>query len=140
MRYSESKIRKAELLLVSGSLCIIQILPVLALTFIKNRVWKLLFVAILIILVSLLNTIFANSARSANFGAVAAFVTSSLAILQKLTLSVVQLLRNYSCVPRTEQLSLTTALGSAGLLKSHLESGGSHLKTSIYLQKSTLNK
>ena len=77
IKYSEASIRKLELVLVSVSLCLVQLLPVVAFNYVKSKPGRLILVAILIILVSLLNTVFANSAKSVNFGAVAAFVTSS---------------------------------------------------------------
>jgi hypothetical protein len=47
-------------------------MPIMALTLIKSKTWKLVTVMILIVLVSLINVLFANTARATNFGAVAA--------------------------------------------------------------------
>jgi uncharacterized membrane protein YhaH (DUF805 family) len=71
-KYSESKIRNAEFVLISVCLCLVQLIPVMALTLVKNKIWKLMIVVVLILFVSLLSSLFANTARATNFGAVAA--------------------------------------------------------------------
>jgi hypothetical protein len=71
-KYSESKVRNAEFILISACLCFVQLMPIVALTLVKSKTWKLVIVMILIVLVAVLNSLFANTAKASNFGAVAA--------------------------------------------------------------------
>lgn len=71
-KYSESKLRNAEFGAVAASLCLVQLLPVIALGFTKNKTAKYIVIAILISVVSIMNALFANTAKASNFGAVAA--------------------------------------------------------------------
>ena len=71
-RYSEAKIRTTEFVLVAICLCLLQLLPIAGLTLVGKKALKVAIVLILIVAVSVLNSVFANTARAANFGAVAA--------------------------------------------------------------------
>jgi hypothetical protein len=71
-RYSEAKIRTTEFVLVTICLCLLQLLPIAGLTLVGKKALKVAIVLILIVAVSVLNSVFANTARAANFGAVAA--------------------------------------------------------------------
>ncbi|KAF2810806.1 uncharacterized protein BDZ99DRAFT_475685 [Mytilinidion resinicola] len=73
-KYSESKLRNTEFGVVTASLCLVQLLPVMALTLVTDNTVRIAVVLILIFIVSLLNALFANTARASNFGAVAAYV------------------------------------------------------------------
>ena len=71
-KYSEAKLRKAELGAVATCFCLIQVLPVLTLTLISSKAVRLTMVIVLIFLVSLLNVLFADAVRLTNLGAIAA--------------------------------------------------------------------
>lgn len=64
--------RNAEFGIVATCLCLVQLLPVMALTLVHGKAAKLAIVVILIVLVSLMNSLFANTVQATNFGAVAA--------------------------------------------------------------------
>ncbi|OCK85226.1 hypothetical protein K432DRAFT_421928 [Lepidopterella palustris CBS 459.81] len=82
-KYSESKIRKAEFGMISASLCLVQILPIAALTLVTNRTWRLVIMLFLILIVSILTSLFANTARATNFGAVVAYSALIIVFLGK---------------------------------------------------------
>ncbi|OCL12059.1 hypothetical protein AOQ84DRAFT_386385 [Glonium stellatum] len=81
--YSESKIRTAEFVLISATFCLVQMLPIAALTLVQSRAWKLVIIFILIIIVSILTSLFANTTRASNFGAVAAYSAIVVAFIGK---------------------------------------------------------
>lgn len=60
--------------MVAIFLCIVQLLPVLALTLVTSRAARLGIILALIITVSTLNVVFPHAVRAANFGAIAAYV------------------------------------------------------------------
>jgi hypothetical protein len=76
-KFSESRLKKAEFGLVAVCLCVVQLLPVLALTLVSRKAIRLAIIVTLILLVSILNALFANTVRATNFGAIAAYVLSS---------------------------------------------------------------
>lgn len=82
-RYSESRIKKAEFGIISATLCLVQMLPIAALTLVQSRTWKLVIIFILIVIVSILTSLFANTTRASNFGAVAAYSAIVVAFLGK---------------------------------------------------------
>lgn len=71
-KFSENSVKSAEFGLVAGSLCLVQLLPVLALTLVSSKTTRLAMIIVLIVLVSLLNSLFAHTVQATNFGAVAA--------------------------------------------------------------------
>jgi hypothetical protein len=71
-KFPEKKLRNFELGIVATCLCLVQMLPVLALTLVTSQTAKLAVIVVLILLVSLLNALFANTVQATNFGAVAA--------------------------------------------------------------------
>ncbi|KAH7084169.1 hypothetical protein FB567DRAFT_528514 [Paraphoma chrysanthemicola] len=72
-RYSEKKLKAVEFAIVGICLCLIQLLPVLALTLVSSKKVRLAIIVVLIVLVSVLNAAFANTVRATNFGAIAAY-------------------------------------------------------------------
>jgi hypothetical protein len=70
-RYSEERIQIAEVTLVTILLCLLQVFPILTLTFLKPQWAKLLVVSLMIVLMSIVNVVFANASRSTNFASVA---------------------------------------------------------------------
>ncbi|KAH7110058.1 hypothetical protein B0J11DRAFT_544554, partial [Dendryphion nanum] len=72
-KFSEELLRKTEFGIVAIFLCLVQLLPVLALTLVSSQAVRLAIIIILIGLVSILNTLFANAVRATNFGAIAAY-------------------------------------------------------------------
>ncbi|OAK99109.1 hypothetical protein IQ06DRAFT_378039 [Phaeosphaeriaceae sp. SRC1lsM3a] len=72
-KFSESRLRKAEFGLVAVCLCVVQLLPVLALTLVTRKSIRLALIVLLILIVSTLNALFANTVRATNFGAIAAY-------------------------------------------------------------------
>lgn len=80
-KFSESRLRKAEFGLVAVCLCVVQLLPVLALTLVTRKSIRLALIVLLILIVSTLNALFANTVRATNFGAIAAYVDPSAASL-----------------------------------------------------------
>ncbi|KAL6708381.1 hypothetical protein ACN47E_002644 [Coniothyrium glycines] len=73
LKFSEDRVKKAEFLVVAVSLCVVQMLPVLALTLVSSKGVRLAVIIVLIALVSVLNALFANTVRATNFGAIAAY-------------------------------------------------------------------
>jgi hypothetical protein len=71
-KFSEGRLRKAEFGMVAVCLCVVQLLPVLALTLVTRKSVRLALIVILILIVSTLNALFANTVRATNFGAIAA--------------------------------------------------------------------
>jgi hypothetical protein len=76
-KFSEAKIRRTEVAIALICLCLMQIVPIITLTLVKSKTWKLIIVGTLIVLVSLLNLAFPTAARATNFGAVAAYAYNS---------------------------------------------------------------
>ncbi|KAF2124404.1 hypothetical protein P153DRAFT_401030 [Dothidotthia symphoricarpi CBS 119687] len=72
-KFSEDRLRKVEFGTIAVCLCVVQLLPVLALTLVSSKTLRLAIIVILIILVSIMNSLFANTVRATNFGAVAAY-------------------------------------------------------------------
>ncbi|OAL43316.1 hypothetical protein IQ07DRAFT_685687 [Pyrenochaeta sp. DS3sAY3a] len=72
-KFSEARLKKVEFGMVAICLCIVQLLPVLALTLVKSRAARLAIIIVLIVLVSTLNVVFSHTVRAANFGAIAAY-------------------------------------------------------------------
>jgi hypothetical protein len=70
--FSEGRLKKAEFGLVAICLCVVQLMPVLALTLVSSKAIRLAIIIVLILLVSMLNVLFANTVRATNFGAIAA--------------------------------------------------------------------
>ena len=58
--------------IVTVSLCLVQLLPVIALTLVHSKAARLSIIISLIVLVSVLNSLFAHTVQATNFGAVAA--------------------------------------------------------------------
>lgn len=73
-KFSEKKLKTAEFAIVAICLCLVQLLPVLALTLVSGKAVRLAIIVVLILLVSILNAAFANTVRATNFGAIAAYV------------------------------------------------------------------
>ncbi|KAH8725999.1 hypothetical protein GQ44DRAFT_795282 [Phaeosphaeriaceae sp. PMI808] len=72
-KFPEHTLRNVEFGIVATFLCLVQLLPVLALTLVPSKAARLAVIIILIVMVSLLNALFANTVRSTNFGAIAAY-------------------------------------------------------------------
>ena len=70
--YAESSVKNVEFGIVAACLCVVQLLPVMALTLVHNKAARLSIIIVLIVLVSLLNSLFAHTVQATNFGAVAA--------------------------------------------------------------------
>ncbi|KAH7388837.1 hypothetical protein BKA66DRAFT_569151 [Pyrenochaeta sp. MPI-SDFR-AT-0127] len=73
VHYSEKRLRNAEFGIVAACLCLVQLLPVLALTLVSSKAARLSVIIVLIVVVSVLNAMFANTVRATNFGAIAAY-------------------------------------------------------------------
>lgn len=81
VKYTEAKLRNTEFGLVAGSLCVVQIIPIMALTLVTSKTVRFIMVLMLILIVSLINALFPKTAKATNFGAVAAYVNLLLCLL-----------------------------------------------------------
>lgn len=74
MKYSDRKIQLFELTIVTTVLCLFQAAPIVALSLVKARWAKLLIAITMIVLMSTINVLFADAAKTSNFAGVAAYV------------------------------------------------------------------
>ena len=70
--YSASSVKSVDVGIVTVTLCLVQLFPVMALTLVHSKAARLGIIVGLIVLVSVLNSLFAHTVQATNFGAVAA--------------------------------------------------------------------
>lgn len=74
-KFCGARLRKLESRVVTMGLCLVQVLPALALVLVSSKAARLGIAIVLIVCVSALNAIFSNTMRAKNFEAIAAYVS-----------------------------------------------------------------
>lgn len=76
--YSEMAVRLTEEVTVTMLFSILLLIPILGLSFMKNKIGKILLVFAMVLLVSIINSVVANSVQRASLGVVAAYAFPSV--------------------------------------------------------------